>query len=235
MIILAVGAHPDDIEISCAGSLVKMIQAGHEVVICHASDGDKGHYEIPAEKLIHIRRQEAQQSGSIIGAKVISLGLRDGEIIASKETTRSLFIDLICSVQPDLVITHALNDYMPDHVAVSQLVFDTTFLATLPGSSKKHPMAKKVPTLYYMDNLSGIGFQPTIYVDITDTFETKIEMLKQHQSQLVWLKEHDGVDILDFVHTLSKFRGIQSGCTYAEGFIQHMAWARPNAVRFPVN
>ncbi|WP_256758373.1 PIG-L deacetylase family protein [Cohnella sp. WQ 127256] len=235
MIILAIGAHPDDIEISCAGSLAKMVRAGHEVVICHASDGDKGHYKIPAEELIPIRRQEAQQSGGIINAKVISLGLRDGEVTAEKESTRSLFIDLICSVQPDIVITHAANDYMPDHVAVSRLVFDTTFLATLPGASKNYPVAKKVPALYYMDNLSGIDFQPTIYVDITDTYETKVEMLKQHQSQLVWLKEHDGVDILDFMQTLSKFRGIQAGCAYAEGFIQHMAWARPNAVRFPVN
>jgi LmbE family N-acetylglucosaminyl deacetylase len=232
--ILAIGAHPDDIEISCAGTLAKMVQSGHEVVLCHVSDGDKGHYEIPAEKLIPIRQQEAQQAGAVIGCPVISLGMRDGRIIADHEGNRELFIDLLCSVQPDLVITHAPNDYMPDHVAVSRLVFDTTFLATLPGASQNHPFAAKVPSLFYMDNLSGIDFQPTLYVDITDTFTTKATMLEQHQSQLVWLKEHDNVDVLDLMKTLSKFRGIQAGCTYAEGFIQHMAWTRPNAVRFPV-
>ncbi len=234
MKVLAIGAHPDDIEISCAGTLAKMVQSGHEVVICHVSDGDKGHYEIPSEELIVIRKQEAQLAGAVIGCPVISLGMRDGRILADNETNRALFMDLLCSVQPDLVITHAPNDYMPDHVAVSRLVFDTTFLATLPGASQNHPFAAKVPSLFYMDNLSGIDFQPTLYVDITDTFTTKATMLEQHQSQLVWLKEHDNVDVLDLMKTLSKFRGIQAGCTYAEGFIQHMAWTRPNAVRFPV-
>jgi LmbE family N-acetylglucosaminyl deacetylase len=234
MIILAIGAHPDDIEVSCAGTLTKMKQAGHEVVLCHASTGDKGHYEIPPDELTRIRHQEAQQAGAIIDCKVISLGLKDGEILSGDEKTRSKFMDLIQMVQPDMVITHAPNDYMPDHVAVSQLVFDTTFLATLPAFSNIYPAAKKVPDLFYMDNLSGMDFQPTIYVDIEDTFETKLHMLEKHQSQLVWLKGHDGVDILDFVSTLGKMRGIQAGCKYAEGFIQHMVWTRPNAIRFPV-
>ncbi|MCZ8511679.1 PIG-L family deacetylase [Paenibacillus filicis] len=234
MNILAIGAHPDDLEISCAGTLAKMKQAGHEVVLCHASTGDKGHYVIPADELIVIRKGEAQQAGELIGCPVISLGLRDGEISSEDESVKTTFIDLIRSVQPDMVITHAPNDYMPDHVAVSKLVFDTTFTATLPAFSDRFPIAKKVPALYYMDNLSGIDFQPTIYVDVTDTFETKLRMLRKHQSQLTWLKEHDHVDILGFVETLGKMRGIQAGCTYAEGFIQHMAWTRPNAIRFPV-
>ncbi|TVY08011.1 PIG-L deacetylase family protein [Paenibacillus cremeus] len=234
MKILAIGAHPDDLEISCAGTLTKMKQAGHDVVLCHASNGDKGHYVIPAEKLVLIRQEEAKQAGAVISCPVISLGLKDGEILSESEEARSAFIDLIRSVQPDMVITHAPNDYMPDHVAVSKLVFDTTFVATLPGFSNRYPFALKVPALFYMDNLSGIDFQPTIYVDVTDTFETKLNMLRQHQSQLVWLKEHDNVDIVDFVQTLGKMRGIQSGCKFAEGFIQHMVWTRPNAVRFPV-
>lgn len=234
MNILAIGAHPDDLEISCAGTLVKMKQAGHEVVLCHASSGDKGHYEIRAEELIRIRQGEAQQAGELIGCPVITLGLKDGEIFSESDSARNAFVDLIRSVQPDMVITHAPNDYMPDHVAVSKLVFDTTFTATLPAFSDRYPIAKKVPALFYMDNLTGIDFQPTIYVDVTDTFGTKLDMLRKHQSQLVWLKDHDNVDIVDFVVTLGKMRGIQAGCTYAEGFIQHMAWTRPNAIRFPV-
>ena len=234
MNILAIGAHPDDIEISCAGTLAKMVKLGHKVIICHVSDGDKGHYEIPPEELIQIRRQEAQKSGAIIGCQVISLGMRDGQILADNEQNRKTFIDLMCLAQPDLIITHTPNDYMPDHVAVSRLVFDTSFLATLPKASQDYPSVKKVPSLFYMDNLSGIDFQPTLYVDITDTYATKAEMLREHASQLVWLKEHDNVDVLDMMETLCKFRGIQAGCTYAEGFIQHMAWTRPNAIRFPV-
>lgn len=230
MNVLAIGAHPDDIEISCAGTLAKLANAGHKVTICHASDGDKGHYRI----LIPIRQGEARQAGAIIGSEVISLGMRDGKILADHEGNRQTFIDMLCRVQPDMVITHTPNDYMPDHLAVSKLVFDTTFLATLPNASKQYPNCAKVPSLFYMDNLSGLDFQPTLYVDITETMETKTEMLRQHQSQLVWLKEHDNVDVVDMMVTLGKFRGVQAGCTFAEGFIQHMVWTRPNAVRFPV-
>ena len=145
-----------------------------------------------------------------------------------------IFIDLIRTVRPDLVITHAPNDYMPDHNAVSQLVFHATFFATLPWFRTQHQAADKIPSLYYMDNLSGLHFQPTLYVDVTDQFDLKIDMLSCHQSQLVWLKEHDNVDIVDFVRSLGKARGIQAGCAYAEGFIHHMVWGRPNTQRFPV-
>ncbi|WP_020620315.1 PIG-L deacetylase family protein [Paenibacillus daejeonensis] len=234
MKILAIGAHPDDLEILCAGTLAKMVAAGHEVVMCHASTGDKGHYEMPPEQLVPIRRQEAIAAGGLIGSRVVSLGLKDGDILADRPADRSLFIEVMCDEQPDMVITHGPNDYMPDHNAVNRLVFDTTFLATLPGSSSRGRHAAKVPSLFYMDNLSGLRFEPTLYVDISDTIDRKLEMLNQHQSQLVWLKEHDGVDVLELAETLSKLRGMQAGCRYAEGFIQHMAWTRPNHIRFPV-
>lgn len=234
MIVLAIGAHPDDLEILCAGSLAKLKKSGHEVVMCHASSGDKGHYIIPAKELIPIRREEAVQAGAVIRCPVISLEMKDGEIYSDNAETRLRFIQLMRSVRPDLIITHAPNDYMPDHNAVNRLVFDASFLATLPGFPAENPILDKVPALYYMDNLSGSDFQPTLYVDISDTFDEKLEMLRKHQSQLVWLKEHDDVDIIDFVATLAKMRGIQAGCAYAEGFIQHMAWTRPNAIRFPV-
>lgn len=232
--ILAIGAHPDDLEISCAGTLAKLVKAGHEVVLCHASNGDKGHYEIPPQELARIRQREAKQAGEVIGCKTVTLGLKDGEIKASDENARLAVLELIRSVEPDFIITHDPNDYMPDHVEVSKMVFDMSFLATVPGFSDRFPPAGKVPALFYMDNLSGMHFQPTLYVDISETFDTKIDMLRCHQSQLQWLKEHDNVDIVDCVETLAKMRGMQAGCKYAEGFIQHMVWTRPNAIRFPV-
>ncbi|WP_127579465.1 PIG-L deacetylase family protein [Paenibacillus koleovorans] len=234
MNILAVGAHPDDIEISCAGTLSKLKQAGHHVVLCHVCKGDKGHYHISAPELTEIRRKEAQAAGAVIGSEVLTLEFGDGEVIADNQENRIRFLDMVRYAKPDIVITHAQNDYMPDHIAVSQLVFYATFFATLPNFKTKQPPLEKVPALYYMDNLSGLEFQPTFYVDISDHLETKLDMLRKHQSQLVWLQEHDGVDIVDFVTTFAKTRGIQAGCKYAEGFIQHLVWTRPNAVRFPV-
>jgi len=234
MIILAIGAHPDDLEISCAGTLAKLAKGGHQVVLCHASTGDKGHYVIPPEELVPIRAGEAKAAASVIGCESVCLGLKDGEIYADHEPTRLLFIELIRKIRPDIVITHADNDYMPDHNAVSKLVFDASFLASLPATRTTSPAIKQVPSVFYMDNLSGMHFQPEIYVDVTNEFDAKIEMLSRHQSQLVWLKEHDGVDIVDFVRTLGKLRGIQAGVRYAEGFIQRQVWARNNTVRLPV-
>jgi LmbE family N-acetylglucosaminyl deacetylase len=234
MNILAIGAHPDDLEISCAGTLAKLKRAGHAVTLCHASIGDKGHYEIPPDELARIRAKEAREAAAVIGCESISLGLKDGEIYSENERIRLIFVELLRTVKPDLVITHASNDYMPDHNAVSKLVFDATFAATLPAFSTSTPVLKKVPALFYMDNLAGMHFQPSIYVDVTEQFETKLAMLAKHQSQLVWLKEHDGVDILDFVTTLGKLRGMQAGCAYAEGFIPHQVWGRDNTVRMPV-
>ncbi|MFD0712916.1 PIG-L deacetylase family protein [Paenibacillus sp. GCM10027626] len=234
MNILAVGAHPDDLEISCAGTLAKLKRAGHHIIMCNACKGDKGHYHIPPDELTEIRRKEALASAALISSEVLTLGFGDGELLAESQENRMKFIDLVRYARPDIVITHAPNDYMPDHIAVSQLMFHATFFATLPSFRTENPAADKVPALYYMDNLSGLEFNPTFYVDVTDTFQTKLDMLEKHQSQLVWLKEHDQVDIMDFVTTFGKTRGIQAGCTYAEGFVQHMAWTRPNAVRFPV-
>jgi len=234
MNILAIGAHPDDLEISCAGTLAKLVGEGHKVTLCHASTGDKGHYVIPPERLIPMRAEEAREAAALIGCESVCLGLMDGEIYSDSEETRLLFVELIRMTRPDIVITHASNDYMPDHTAVNKLVFDATFLASLPAPRTASPAIGKIPSLFYMDNLSGMHFQPTIYVDVTEQFDTKIKMLSKHRSQLEWLKDHDNVDIVDFVYTLGKMRGIQAGCRYAEGFIQHMVWTRDNTVRFPV-
>lgn len=231
---LAVGAHPDDLEISCAGTLAKLVAQGHEVVMAHASSGDKGHYRIPPRELSRIREQEARDAAAVIGCEAVTLGLTDGGVLEGDQEIRRRLADVIADVQPDFVITHSPTDYMPDHVAVSRLVFDCTFLATLPGFAASGKHADKVPALFYMDNLAGTGFEPTLYVDISDTVQRKIEMLRKHDSQLTWLKEHDHVDIIEFVETLSRLRGIQAGCSHAEGFVQHMVWARPNAIRFPV-
>jgi LmbE family N-acetylglucosaminyl deacetylase len=75
MRILAVGAHPDDLELLCAGTLARYASEGHQVIMCHAGIGDKGHFHIPNDELASIRRKEAQDSASRIGAESVCLGL----------------------------------------------------------------------------------------------------------------------------------------------------------------
>lgn len=82
-----------------------------------------------------------------------------------------------------------------------------------------------------MDNLGGFHFEPTEYVDITDTFEVKMKMLACHESQLKWMKEQDKIDFADTVRTFARMRGLQSCVQYAEGFRQMLGWGRVRTCR----
>jgi LmbE family N-acetylglucosaminyl deacetylase len=230
MRILAVGAHPDDLEILCAGTLAKFAQDGHHITMCHVGKGDKGHFHIPNDELAKIRRKEAQLSASRIGAESVTLGLPDCEMFNDRPTL-VLFIDLIRSARPDLIITHSPTDYMPDHQVVSRLVYDASFHATLPNFKTSLPAHDKVPPIYNTDNVAGVDFAPIEYVDISDFIEQKKEMMLCHQSQVVWLKEHDNLDITDFIESIAKFRGIQCGVPYAEAFAVVNRWPRLRPAR----
>lgn len=218
MRILAVGAHPDDLEITCAGTLAKYALRGDQVVMCHVTKGDKGHFRIPSEELAEIRENEALAAARVIGAEAISMGFLDGEVPADDLPTMLRFVDVIRQAKPDVIITHAPKDYHSDHTAVSKLVLDASFHASVPYIRTQHEFHTGVPPIYYMDTYTGLGFSPVEFVDITEVLETKRVMLSQHQSQLVWLKEHDDFDMLESLETVAKFRGFQCGVRYAEAF-----------------
>ena len=227
MNVLAIGCHPDDIEIACAGTLAKCVERGDRVIACHVSAGDLGHVIIPPDELTLIRREEARKAGAEAGVEVIHADFTDLNIFDSGKEARDQLVDIIRYAQPDFIITHNPDDYMPDHTAVSRLVFDASFTATLPNyTDYKHvysapdcPPAKLVP-IYYMDTLAGVNFIPEEFVDISDQIDLKIRMLEHHESQLVWMREHDGIDFADMVRTCSRYRGYQCGAAYAEGFRQ---------------
>ena len=218
MKVLAIGAHPDDIEIACSGTLAKCVKRGDEVTVCHVSTGNLGHVEIPPAELTKMRAAEAKKAGKMAGIKVICAGFNDLEIFDNNKAARDTIVDVIKSVDPDFIITHNPDDYMPDHTAVSRLVFDASFTATLPNYESKVKGAARLVPIYYMDTLAGVNFQPTEYVDISQEIDLKIKMLECHESQLVWMREHDGIDFADMVKTCSRYRGYQCGAEYAEGF-----------------
>jgi len=225
MVILAVGAHPDDIEFLCAGTLAKYAQAGHKVFVCHLCSGNRGHTTIPMEELGRIRTTEAVEAAKIIAAEALTLNIDDVDIFVDRETTLRV-IDLIRQVRPDVIITHSPDDYMPDHTVTSKLVYDASFVATVPHTVTKHKYHDKLAPIYYMDNMAGLNFSPTDYVDISDTIEIKREMLLCHKSQQQWLREHDNIDIIEFMETLSKFRGMQCGVAFAEAFRRLNVWGK---------
>ena len=121
MRILAIGAHPDDIEIACSGTLAKCAARGDKVFVCHVSNGDLGHVIIPPEELGEMRKGEAKAAGALAGIEVLWGGCHDVRIYADDKETRDKLVDVIRYAQPDLIITHNPDDYMPDHTAVSKL------------------------------------------------------------------------------------------------------------------
>lgn len=231
MVVLAIGAHPDDIEIACAGTLAKCVQRGDKVVVCHASTGNLGHVIIPPDELTIMRANEAKKAGSLAGIEVIGGLFNDLDIYSNNKEARDRIVDVIKSVKPDFIITHNPDDYMPDHTEVSKLVFDASFTATLPNYKTKVEGCAKLVPIYYMDTLCGVNFNPTEYVDVSDVIDLKIQMLNCHESQIVWMREHDKIDFPDMVRTCSKYRGYQCGAEYAEGFRQCQVYLKGTTKR----
>jgi N-acetylglucosamine malate deacetylase 1 len=231
MRVLAVGAHPDDLEILCGGTLARFVQDGHEVVMCNATLGNRGSFEHTSEEIAGIRLQEARRAAELAGATHVTLGFSDGEVHAGDGDQRTAVVELVREVRPDLIITHSTGDYMSDHDETSKLVFDCSFHATLPLLQTGRPYYETVTPMYFMDTVMGLGFHPTEYVDVTSTIETKVAMLEAHASQLTWLRDHDGIDIVEQMRAVTRFRGLQCRVQYAEGFTPCLTWLRATSRR----
>ena len=231
MRVMAIGAHPDDLEILCAGTLARYVAEGHQVTMCHIARGDRGSYEHTREEITAIRDAEARAAAEVVGAAYQALDVADGEIDSSNEGQRVQVTEAIRLARPDVVLAHSANDYMTDHVEASRLAFDASFLATLPLYETASPHLPEVPALVYMETVTGNDFVPVEFVDISAHIETKLTALDRHQSQLRWLADHDGVDMLDQIRTVSRYRGLQCGVEYAEGFIPCNVWLRARTER----
>lgn len=230
MQILAIGAHPDDLEILCAGTLIRYHQNGHKISMCSVCNGNKGHRTLSSDELAKIRLAEAQKSASLIEAEHFCLNVPDCELFINQESMEKVQ-RLIRQTRPDVIITHAPNDYMPDHRAASELVFQASFHATLPLYPSRFTPHDKVSPIFYMDTLAGVDFSPTEYVDISDVLEQKLEMLGCHKSQREWLDDHDAINMDEFVTTVARFRGLQCNVKYAEGFRKVEVWERNRTQR----
>ncbi|MFA7126877.1 MAG: PIG-L deacetylase family protein [Bacilli bacterium] len=231
MNILAVGCHPDDLEIACFGTLARYVKAGHKVVACHITNGNMGHVEIPPKELRVIRNKEAENAAKVIGAEAITLDISDLTVNSMDEVLNKEMIRIIRTVQPDVIISHSQQDYMRDHIEAGLMAFRSSFHASVIQKYPEYNKAGAVVPLYYMDTLAGVDFLPTEYVDISEEIEMKLEALACHESQITWMRDHDGIDFIDFVRTCSKFRGLQCGVPYAEGFRQCSTWPRMTTKR----
>ena len=226
MNVLAISCHPDDMEIFCGGTLLRCKKRGDNVTVCHVANGNRGHVVIGPEELRKIRLAEAQKAGEIGGFKVVTCDVGDLCVDSANRETHDKLVEIIREAKPDFIITHAPNDYMSDHNETSKLAFDASFAASCPQYRPDLGDAVNACPIFYMDNEGFFDFEPTEFVDITEEIDTKIEMLACHESQVVWLRDHDGDDILERTRKTSGARGTQCGVEYAEAFRQCMRGLR---------
>ena len=231
MKVLAIMCHPDDMELTCSGTLIKYKKMGNDVTVCHVANGNMGHVVIMPEELREIRKKEAEKAAKLAGFDIISANFGDLTICSADAAQLREITRIIRYVKPDVIITHHPDDYCSDHVEVSKLVFNASFDASCPHFLPELGSPSKVTPIFYAETAGGVNFIPTEYVDITDEMELKEEMLSCHESQLVWLKDHDGIDIIESQRTRAKFRGNQCGVKYAEGFTQLLADQRLRTYR----
>lgn len=225
MNIAAVCAHPDDIEMLCGGTMIKYVQKGYKVTFIVVTNGEVGSPTLSNKEIAKIRYKEAKEGAKIIGVDLIWLGFPDEFLFDCKET-RIAVLNALRKAKADVVLTHYQDYYNPDHNAVSKITNDVGILLTVKNIPTKYPQTKNNPYLYFMDTVSGIGFEPEEYVDITDVFEIKKKALLAHKSQDTWLREHSKIDYIDLMEAQAKIRGYQAGVKYAEAFKGVKAWPR---------
>jgi len=234
--ILAVMAHPDDVEFLCAGALARLRRKGYQIHIATMTTGDCGSMDLSPEQISQVRIIEAQASARLLDATFQHLDEKDG-LICYQPATICKTVEVLRGSRAFLVITHSPSDYMIDHEVTAQLVRNAAFCAGIPnfktGAMVTAPHLEGIPYLYYAMPLEGkdsLGHQVAmdIQVDISQEMETKTAMLKCHASQRDWLMKHHGVD--EYVAQMKRWAaeaGKPLGVAYAESFRQHRGHAYP--------
>jgi len=202
--ILIIGAHPDDPETGCGGTMMLLAKAGHEVVSVYFTRGERGIPGTGLDASATIRTAEAEKACKIMGVSPIFMSQIDGDTKVNAEAYQEMH-ELIAKEKPDVVITHWPIDTHRDHVNCSDLVLDAWVKMDKPFD------------LYYFEVCTGIQtmhFFPTDFVDITSVLKEKHEACFCHVSQ-----EPD--DWYDKEHgRMERFRGMQYDCAAAEAFVK---------------
>ena len=226
-------AHPDDAEFLCAGTMIRLADAGWTVHIASCTPGDCGTMTHDRWEISSIRTRENIASAAKIGATYHCLDERDGMVCYDKSTLQKA-IDLFRRVAPSLVFTHAPKDYMMDHEMASLLARQASFMYGAPNASS-HPLlsGSAVPHLYYCDPIGmvdplGNPVEPTTVIDVSQQLAMKSEMLAAHASQREWLRAHHGMD--EYIESMKRHgaeRGKRIGTASAEAFVQHRGHPYP--------
>ena len=235
--VLAIHAHPDDVEFQCAGTLALLKRAGCSITIATMTPGDCGSAELGSEAISEVRRSEAKAAADLLGAEYFCLEFRDLNIFNDDESRRRV-TEALRRARPNLILTAPPVDYHCDHEATSMLVRDACFSASCPNYATRQwepaPAIDWIPHLYYVDPLEGNDrdgrpIPAGIHVDVSEVFDLKRKMLACHASQRDWLLRQHGMD--EYLESQAKWgakRGAEIGVAKAEGFRQYLGHPYPH-------
>lgn len=232
--VLCASAHPDDIELQCGGTLIRYVKEGHRVVMAIACTGNVGSKMHTGPEIEAIRAKEAEKAAKVIGAELMILGHKDGEVWEDNATWKE-YVDLIRQVDPDVIITHDEKDYVHDHSNVGQMAYRAAIWASTANiPDTKNPVITHIPTVFFFETIGAIRVQePDYYVDITQEFEQKLQAFRCHESQHGdFLEKQFGVsNWFDYLDALGRWRGFQCGAKYAESFRIAPTWPNQKTYR----
>jgi N-acetylglucosamine malate deacetylase 1 len=226
--VLAIHAHPDDMEAFAAGTLKLLKNQGFDIVVATMTAGGMGGMDAKEEETIRIRKEEAKQAAAILNAPYYCLDGRDGYLFDTTEL-RVATTALIRKVHAGIVITHLPMDYHSDHRTTCNIVESAAIIASLPNVPTPEKPVEITPLLYHSAPLTlsdPIGTQitpPHFFVDITSVIDTKMKMLSFHQSQMKLMQHMHKMD--DFFGQMKQNNvnyGKMIGVEYAEVFWQHL-------------
>ena len=217
--VLAVCAHPDDVEYSVGGTLLKYRSQGHDIYIVLTTSGNTGSNVMTNRALIgETREREMLKAAQAYGAKVRFLRNDDERLLDTNET-RTQVLDAMRWANPDVIFTHSKDDPSPDHRMTSQLV--RAMVLSLPGVNQQateRPCDKKVSVFMWDCDFAVGARNPEFYVDISDVFDGKFAALQNHESQKSYMDVF-GTLLGEDMKCYNAFRGLQYGCKYAECFV----------------
>lgn len=214
--ILAFGAHPDDVELSCGGTIVKMVKTGYKVGVIDITEA-----ELSTRGNVELRKQETKKSAEILKLQVReNLKIQDGQIENNQEN-RLKVINCIRKYQPDIILAPYFEDRHPDHVHVSNLVNESNFYSGLNKIKSNYPPYRAKNVIYYYQHLVD---KPSFVVDITAEFEKKMEAVKAFTSQFYdpHSKEPEtyisNKQFFESLKTRAQYFGYQIGVEFGEPF-----------------
>jgi bacillithiol biosynthesis deacetylase BshB1 len=215
--VLAIAAHPDDIELICGGTLIRASQLGRATGILDLAAGEMASRGTP-----ELRAREAANAAKIMGVSVReNLALPDGGIQNTPETRARVAV-VIRRLKPKIVLTHSLFGRHPDHPIVAQLVRDACFVAGLKMVEPNHPPHRPLKVLHSL-SFREDNEKPTFVVDISEAFEKKLEAIASYASQFgdaVQAGEvyPNGEPLRDLIRHHAAHYGSLIRCRYGEPF-----------------